>query len=125
MSRAGEPSALEVQMDTTSTLNTTHPSRARLAVVCLLNAGKTAEAERYIATLPPDIAGNLGYYLAVARAQQGRVDDAVSALIPALRDDGLPRDVHAAAVELLRKQAVQKINARDWPAAGTALGEAL
>jgi tetratricopeptide (TPR) repeat protein len=97
-----------------------------LTLVCLLNAGRSEEAKRLCKTrVKATGAEELRYYLGLAHAQEGEVDEAVRVLADVVERHPEHPDARKALAGLLHKQAVQRINAKDWGAAGAALGEAL
>jgi tetratricopeptide (TPR) repeat protein len=101
-------------------------ARARFTAACLLNAGRAVEAERFTSS---QIARNGGdgfqFYLGQAHAKQGKIDEAVRVFLELLTKNPHDESVRHDAIALLHKQAVQKINVKDWSGAGSALGDAL
>ncbi|MCI0488155.1 MAG: hypothetical protein L0229_16325, partial [Blastocatellia bacterium] len=117
-----------IEMVAKQASNEPHLSSAgkRLLVTCLLNTGQGSEAERFITSQVAQSDGDrLRFHLALAYAQQGKTDEAVLTFLEILDKDPEDQSARQAALTLLHKQAVQKINARDWAGAGSALGDAL
>jgi tetratricopeptide (TPR) repeat protein len=99
-------------------------ARTHFLLTCLLNAGRAQEAERLITQqVPKEQTDELRYYLGLAYAQQGRLDDAVRVFMQILHQNSTNITVQRAALPLLHRLAVQKINARDWAGAGVVLGD--
>jgi len=100
-------------------------TRTQFLATCLLNGGKAKEAEELIRSVAAECGPELKHCLALAYARQGKTDEAVITYLEIL--DKAPEDAAAkkAAIALLHRQAVCMINARNWTAAGAALGDAL
>ena len=96
--------------------------RARFLAACLLNAGRAQEAEQ---VLRADAGPELKPTLALACARQGKLEEAVAAWLEILEKNPGDQAARQSAVTLLHRLAVRSINAKDWAAAGSALGEVL
>ena len=94
------------------------------AAACLLNAGRSAEAEALLA-----VGGASGVQLrrmlAVAYARQNKVEEAAQIFLDLATQSDLDEETRSIAVSLLRKVAVRRIRRSDWAAGAEALGAAL
>src|ERR1017187_8301766 len=99
--------------------------RTQLLAVCLLNAGRAAEAERSLTRGGKLESPNLQFNLALAYARQDKVDEAVITFLQILDREPQNEAVRRAAVALLHRHAVRAINGRNTAVAAGALGDAL
>jgi hypothetical protein len=103
------------------------PLKTRLLAACLLQEGRSREGEQLISSQLPSEAGGdfLKFYQAMAWAQENRVDEPVRALLELLDADPQNRVTRDAVMLLLKRQGVEKINAREWNGAAAVIDRML